>query len=338
MIICMVINYSKNQINRAGVTLSKNLSSENYDTDALNLLNFWRRKHDHPLQAFRVRLTKLSKKIDPNSTTGFRLKKRNTTIGKLKRFPRMKLTRMQDLAGCRIVLSDITLIEKMSDRISKRTKSELIKIDNHITTPKHDGYRSLHLIYKYKSKLKKKSDGALVEIQLRTKLQHMWATAVETVDTFTNQSLKTDGGEEQWSKFFKLVSSAFALMENSTIVPDTPTEKKILYSEIRKLERTLNAINLMKGWTTSVKNIGGKRILSGSYLLLLDPNSRRLIIYSYTKKQSEQALEHYISAENDSRYNVVLIKSEKIGAIKKMYPNYFADSRNFISKIKEIIE
>jgi ppGpp synthetase/RelA/SpoT-type nucleotidyltranferase len=35
-----------------------------------------------------------------------------------------------------------------------------------------------------------------IEIQLRTSLQHAWATAVETVDAFTNENLKFGAGSD----------------------------------------------------------------------------------------------------------------------------------------------
>ena len=333
----MTMTYSKKQINRAGNTLAKNDNEIPYN-DALKLLNFWRTKHEHPLQVFRVRLTSLSKTIDPNSRTGYRLKKRSSIIDKLKRYDHMKLTTMQDLAGCRIVLNNVRLVKDMSDRISKNTKNEQLRERDYIAKPKNDGYRSLHLIYIYRSELKKEYDGLFIEIQLRTKLQHVWATTVETVDLFTKQSLKTDRGDAQWSKFFKLVSSAFAMMENTPLVSDISTNKEILYSEIKKLEHKLDAINLMRGWSTSVKHMNDSDILTGSYLLLLNPNEHTIRIYSYSKTQTTKALEAYADAENDPQYNVVLVKSEKVNEIKKIYPNYFADTRKFISKIEKIIQ
>lgn len=43
------------------------------------------------------------------------------------------------------------------------------------------------MVYEFKSKSSSYSqyNGMLIEIQLRTRLQHYWATAVETVGIFT---------------------------------------------------------------------------------------------------------------------------------------------------------
>ena len=330
---------SKNQIRRAGDTLAKTRTGDAYDATALKLLHFWRTKHEYPLQVFRVRLTRISKTIDPNSDTGYRLKKRNTIINKLKRYEKMKLTTMQDLAGCRIVLYDMNLVKKMSDKISNNVNHRKLREYNYVENPKKDGYRSLHLIYAYKNKDKKQYDGLFIEIQLRTRLQHMWATAVETVDLFTRQSMKTDEGDAQWLKFFKLISSAFAMIEHTPLVSDTPTSKEILYSEIKKLENELDAFKLMEGWSTSIQHMDYSSASTyHSYLLSLNLNNRTINITGYTKRQTKKSLYDYMEKENDPTVNVVLIKTEKINKIKKIYPNYFADTHKFISKIKKIIQ
>ena len=59
------------------------------------------------------------------------------------------------------------------------------------------------MIYRYSSdKGKKDYNGLLVEIQIRSKLQHLWATAVETVDFFTSQTIKSNQGQKEWVTFF----------------------------------------------------------------------------------------------------------------------------------------
>ena len=42
------------------------------------------------------------------------------------------------------------------------------------------GYRGVHLIYRYNSDRKTEYNTLLIEMQLRSQLQHAWATAVET--------------------------------------------------------------------------------------------------------------------------------------------------------------
>jgi ppGpp synthetase/RelA/SpoT-type nucleotidyltranferase len=81
---------------------------------------------------------------------------------------------------------------------------EFLKPKDYIKEPKPDGYRSYHLICRYQGI---HQDGAYkglrIEIQIRSAMQHAWATAVETIDAFTGQALKTNiSGDVTWKRFF----------------------------------------------------------------------------------------------------------------------------------------
>lgn len=104
---------------------------------------------------------------------GQRLKRQPRIIAKLVRFPEMRLTRMQDIGGCRAILPDVGAAAAVRARIL-RQKSELVDEDDYIATPKASGYRGIHLIVR--------RDGTLIEIQLRTTWQQAWATLVEDLD------------------------------------------------------------------------------------------------------------------------------------------------------------
>jgi len=63
-------------------------------------------------------------------------------------------------------------------------------------------------------------------MQIRSQLQHAWATAVETVGTFLQQALKSSQGDEGWQRFFALMGNAMAMRERRPPVPNTPTGKR----------------------------------------------------------------------------------------------------------------
>jgi len=71
-----------------------------------------------------------------------------------------------------------------------------------------------------------------VELQIRTKLQHLWATAVETMGTFLGQALKSRQGSQDWLDFFTLISSAFSFIEGTPQIPR--------YSNLSKLRHLVN--------------------------------------------------------------------------------------------------
>lgn len=117
----------------------------------------------------------------------------------------MRLGGMQDIGGFRIVVNDIEALLNTKKVLSENipTSFDLVKIMDYIQEPKESGYRSIHFIYKYKS-TDDNTDGAKVELQIRTKLQHSWAMAVETAGLITSTPLKSSMGSDDWLTFSKL--------------------------------------------------------------------------------------------------------------------------------------
>jgi hypothetical protein len=65
-----------------------------------------------------------------------------------------------------------------------------------------------------------------------------WATAVETVGAFVQQALKSSLGEQEWLRFFSLMSGALAFKENTAPVPGTPSSYPDLVKELREHARS----------------------------------------------------------------------------------------------------
>ena len=110
---------------------------------------------------------------------------------------------MQDIGGFRIVLKDVPALNKALTMFLNKEFDDftLEKINDYVTEPKISGYRSIHFVYKYHS-TDETYDGLRVELQIRTKLQHNWATAVETAGLYTQTSLKSNQGDNKWLSFF----------------------------------------------------------------------------------------------------------------------------------------
>ena len=345
---------SKGEIDRAGDVLISDTTSDEEKNKALEILNNWRAIHSYPMHVFKIRLKEYSKKVDKNVLTAQRLKRNPSIIKKLKREyegrpATMNLSQMQDIAGCRAVFSSVSQVEKLYEKYYLRgdLKHENAGINNYIKTPKKDGYRSLHLIYSYKSDKERKKiyNGLLVEIQLRSKLQHLWATAIETVDFFTRQAIKSNEGEQEWQDFFKLVSSAFAKMENCPIVPNTPKDETELYSQIKKKEAELKVIDKMKNWAKAVRHFSEEAKTSSNaefFLLELDILGEKLTYRAYTKKQEEKAVAEYAELEKKfqgkKEYDVVLVGVDTLSDLRKAYPNYFVDTGEFLENLQKILK
>jgi len=347
--------YNKNELNKSGIILKDSNSSEEDINKATDILNNWRAIHSYPLHIFQMTLKNIVKKCDKDSLVAQRLKRANSIINKLNRKydghnPSMQLSQMQDIAGCRAIVKNVDIAKKIyTDYYLKgNLKHKRVGKKDYITFPKKDGYRSLHLIYEYKSdKGKTDYNGLRVEVQIRSKLQHLWATAVETVDFFTRQAIKFNEGIPNWADFFKLVSSAFAINEDCPIIENTPSNKKELYLQIKQKETELGVIHRMDGWTSAMKffNEEVRNRMKGKakfFLLELDILGEKLSVKAYTKKQEEQAIKDYSELEKRHKgrtdYDVVLVGADTTKDLEKAYPNYFVDTKDFISELKKIIE
>ncbi len=348
------LKYAKSQINDAGKILANDNSPEEEKGRALEILNNWRAVHSYPMHIFQMRLKNKSQKIDKNSLTAQRLKRVPAIIYKLQRKyhghnPSMKLYQIQDIGGCRAVLSSVSQVRKLyeEDYLKGDLKHKRVGLKDYITNPKEDGYRGIHIIYKYNSdkQRKKEYNGLLIEIQIRSKLQHLWATAIETVDFFTRQAIKSNEGHPDWMDFFKLVGSAFAKMENCPVVPTTPEDEKELYSKIKEKEKELKVISKMSGWTSAMnyfkQEIEAKNKKRVQFFLLeLDIVGEKLNIKSYTKEEEHTAINDYSTLEKRHSgrkdYDVVLVGVDTANDLEKAYPNYFVDTREFLSYLQKI--
>ena len=107
--------YGKAKVDKAGHILVSENSTEEEKEEAMTILNNWRSSHGYPMNTFQARLRQVSKKIDENYLVVQRLKRAPSIIKKLKRdqTKTMSLSQMQDIAGCRSVLSNVQQVEKL---------------------------------------------------------------------------------------------------------------------------------------------------------------------------------------------------------------------------------
>ncbi len=341
--------HSKTQIDKAGTILSKKNITEEEKNKALEILSDWRGAHSYPMHIFKKTLKKYSEEIDPKAITAQRLKRVPSIIKKLNRTyknskGKIKLTRMQDIAGCRAIVKSIDELNEIRYKYkTSKLRHKKIRENDYILEPKTDGYRSVHLVYKYHSdKERKEYNDLLIEIQLRTKLQHIWATTVETTSFFIGQAIKLSEGEEKWNEFFRLISSAFAKMEKSAIVSNTPSNEKELYLKIKEKEKELNVIKLLKKWNESMRLIEDLKSQNKEiFILELDLIQEKLTVTGFSKREEEKAIEKYTEIEKKiygrKEYDVVLVGVDEIKDLKKAYPNYFADTKEFIKLLEKII-
>jgi hypothetical protein len=258
----------------------------------------------------------------------------------------MQLSKMQDIGGCRAIVATSDQVNRLRQKYEKSDlKHKLAGVDDYLASPKASGYRSIHLKYKYFSDKKAPAvyNGLGIEVQLRSRLQHAWATAVETVGTFLSQALKSSQGEDRWLRFFALAGSAIAIREGSTaLVPETPTKKTALIAELRRASVELNVERVLKTYSQVIRVTEEGTTANNHYFLLkLEPKTERMTVTGFNRRDLEKASELYLEAEKDIQgtpgSEAVLVSVDSLNSLKRAYPNYFLDTDVFLHELKEAV-
>ena len=328
-------------IKREKILADKTADRESFEW-ALLVLNNWRSCHGYPINTFQATLRNKLKSIDSDALVAQRLKRAPSIIGKLERQGNMQLARMQDIGGLRAVvrtLKQVRILEASYQ--SSRFAHELVSENDYIATPKSSGYRSIHLIYRYHNNKAPAYEGLLVELQMRTKLQHIWATAVETMGTFLDHALKSSEGPKEWLNFFSLVGSAFAHLEKCPAVPNYECMTAMeTYREVTKVSNSLNVRNRLTAYTVVTNAITRDRKMGSYHLIILNLDQKTVQIQSFGVSRLEEANERYMLAETQSKNGestqAVLVATSSLEMLRRAYPNFFLDTSEFLNKLRVI--
>lgn len=155
--------------------LGDRLRAGSPNDDALDLLDAYRQSFE-PAYRKVVNLIRLASGDTPTGRPG---KSTTSIIAKLNR-ETMRLSQMQDIAGCRLIVDDLESQQVTVRRLLKQLAPlGRVKSVDRRRRPSH-GYRAVHLIVTV--------DGKPVEIQVRTLYQHLWAELSESAaDRYGNQ-------------------------------------------------------------------------------------------------------------------------------------------------------
>lgn len=335
---------SKSQVTKAGKILLSSKTEEERNR-ALEVINQWRTNHLTPLTVMKTYFSKLlvESSITPVLTSQ-RLKRLNSIEYKLDLNRSMALGGMQDIGGFRIVVRDIKdllKLQKLIDENAKTKRYTLEYTNDYLANPKETGYRSIHYIYTYHSS-SELSDGVKLELQIRTKLQHNWATAVETAGIFTQTALKSGQGQDDWLEFFQVVGSLFAIKEKSKVLTKhQETAMEQLMVKCYHLTSKLKVLKILDALRVSARHIEIQKVEGDYYLLHINFKERNVKIMVFPKRQYKYATEEYLKVEKSIEpleSAVVLVAANSIKSLRKAYPSYFFDTSEFIEALEKVNE
>lgn len=340
--------YSREEVNWAGKFIALLYDgSDAQEKDfmrAMDIIDNFRAAHAFPLNTLQHRLRMLASPIDTDVIVAQRLKRLYSIMSKLERFPSMTLSQMQDIGGCRAVLGSVGNVNSLAEAFKQSSiKHKLQHEDDYVYAPRDSGYRSRHLMYRYYSDRSEVFNELRIEVQLRTNMQHAWATTVETVDAFTKQALKSSRGRADWTQFFQLMGTWMALRENTPPVPGTPSSQHELKSELRRCAEELQVEKTLRGFTTALRLTQRVRTHGEAdfYLLSLNNVKERLNVAEFRKEDLGRAVDMYARVEKRIRdhklTDAVLVSVNTVADLRRAYPNYYADTFDFVEEMRRAI-
>lgn len=363
--------YSGKRISKAGEDLRvfNTLSPEDFKI-TMDVISFWRQTHEEPVRKALSLISKVVYSVDKSALFARRMKRIPSIYGKLMRYPKMSLYKMNDIGGCRAILKDRETLYTVLRRLKKLpefkiTLEETCKVNDYIEYPKPDGYRSVHIIGKFEDDSGK---ARFVELQLRTPIQHSWATAVEIVDLFTRQSLKTNQGTPEWAKLFIMLSYHFDVMDKikGFVGFNAEAQYRFYLKQVKRhfgksnllnhesgeyttfktcvdCLKELNVVDLFNGFANSL-NIVDKEFEApdADGYVLITCNIEECKVLAQTFPDAELAEKAYVDEEvkyaGDNSVVVAMVSTPKLSELRLAYPNYFADSSVFLSCVLRITD
>lgn len=191
----MAIRLSKAQVDRLGDRLRQGAPVE----ADLRRLDDYRRSFGQAYETV-VRVIREQLQLEP---TGRSAKSTLSVLEKLRR-ESIRLTQVQDIAGCRIVVSDLIEQDRVVETL--RTVFTSSSVVDRRETPSH-GYRAVHVVVQISHRL--------VEVQVRSTLQHLWAELSEKLSDLLDPGIKYGQGNEHARNVLSTISEMIALGESA---------------------------------------------------------------------------------------------------------------------------
>ena len=313
------------KINKIGIKIKDGII---LNSDEQEIFNYFRQIHELIFEEFYKKI-----KLPDKYIVVTRLKRMESIIDKLRRPNSSKLSRIDDIAGIRIIVNNFTEIYEISELLEKLLISNNCQLKynkDYIEFSKKDGYRSLHKIFTFSYENKNLN----FEIQIRTKLQHLWSTTVEIYDLIEYKNLKSGSFNKlkTWEGlFFKRCSKVIENFEKNNLV-----YSKKMIDKIFKFKKYIKIFEKLK----TVKSIKNIHLLEGykdgdSLLLIIDIEKGSI---NFLDEEPENLVTYYNILEQESKKNIklLLLTIKNIKKLQSAYSNYFLDNDEFIKLLETI--
>lgn len=357
------LRFSKKAIDKAAREIRYNCAGTER-VEAIKKVQNFREVHMYPLMLMTNHLSRNAKSINRKIIVARRLKRLDTIIDKLER-PTLdgksenaiKLTRMQDIGGCRAIVKNLKELHELHEKLKVSKSVHRIISTYDYLNPKPSGYGGIHLIYSCFDEVESEKNWrkTKIEVQLRTELQHAWATSLEIIDTLEQIKLKTSHEDHpEWRRLFSITGKLVA-HEDGAITLDNE-ELLGLREELKLSEQKLDLLKKLFAFSIGIKATTSKQIknlnkkkMGMSLVVMRKQNFKpkkigknrfeikmQIDVKIFGKKQSQEAIEQLNKVElEDDIVIAVLLSTSDAKSLKKAYPNYFGSATAFSSFIKD---
>lgn len=159
--------------------------------------------------------------------------------------------------------------------------------------------------------------------------------------TFLDHALKSSEGPEEWLKFFSLAGSAFAHCEKCAPVPGYELlSRKDTFKQTEAEAVRLNVRHHLRAFSVAANAIIEDKHKGSYHLIVLNPVEKSVSIWAYSRHRLEEANAAYTKTEGritkGEPIQVVLVAAGDIKELRRAYPNYFLDTREFVGVLDSI--
>jgi putative GTP pyrophosphokinase len=320
---------SRSRVNRAGEAVRS--GTESFLDFAV--IEDWRAAHRGVLNTFQAILRNRTR--GTNISVAQRHKRKRTIFDKLRRFPRMQLSRMDDVAGCRLIFKNIRQLYAFRSEFHKahfnhKRRNEIDKYD-YIKSPKPTGYRGVHDVYEYdvRSEVGKPLAGLYVEIQYRTLVQHAWATAVELIGFVTESQPKFQAGDKRYEDVMALASEILARAFEKLKGIYSDLEDREVVRRFLALDNKIGLLRTLRGL-----NAADNAVTENRNAILIFLPSGDLEVKTY--RDATDALRALFELEKQHpEYDIVLVRADTSDEVRLAFKNYFSDARDFLKYVDD---
>lgn len=322
---------SKERVSKAGDAVRHGHATE----EDLDVINTWRAAHRAVLNTFQTILR--------NRTRGLKIavaqrhKRRSTIFDKLNRLPGMRLARMDDVAGCRLIFDTVDTLYAFRKTLhaahfNHELKNEIDKYD-YIKHPKDTGYRGVHDVYAYdvNSEHGKPYKGLLIELQYRTNYQHAWATAVEVIGFITESQPKFKKGDKRYERAMSLASEIIARAYEGGNAFLAELSNADLIAQFLIADQELGLLGMLRGLNAASRDVSEKK----NVILIFGAGGDLEDLEMISYRDATDALRALFQLEKERPgKDVVLVRAETSEEVRFAFRNYFSDAREFIALIE----